>query len=143
MSTGGCPDPDIPLIGGIVWVQFRPTPQSPVSIDRAFLFSEMYYVYILQSQVTGQFYKGISNHLSRRLHEHNAGYEKATAPFRPWNLVWYTHKPDKSDAFILEAKLKRLTSSKRIIAFIQRYSPVVGGPDEPPVVSVSAKMDFL
>ena len=43
----------------------------------------------------------------------------------------------------LEAKLKRLTSSKRIIAFIQKYSPVVGGPDEPPVVSVSAKMDFL
>ena len=103
----------------------------------------MYFVYILQSQVTGQFYKGISNDLPRRLHEHNAGYEKATAPFRPWNLVWYARKPNKSDAFILEAKLKHLTSTKRTIAFIQKYSPVVGGPDEPPVVLCPVQMDLL
>ena len=96
----------------------------------------MYYVYILQSQESGRFYKGITNDLARRIHEHNVGYEKATAPNRPWNLVWYGLKPNKSEAFVLEAKLKNLTSKARIIAFIHKYPSAVGGPDEPPAAVV-------
>ncbi len=95
----------------------------------------MYFVYILQSAASGQFYKGISNDLNRRFHEHNSGYEKATAPFVPWNLVWYTIKPNKSEAMMLESKLKNLTSNLRIIRFIQKYKPV-GGPDVPPLAEV-------
>ncbi len=96
----------------------------------------MYFVYILQSQRTNQFYKGISNDLTRRLHEHNSGFEKATAPNKPWNLVWYDLKPNKSEAFILESKLKNLTATARIVAFIKKYPPLVGGPDVPPLAEV-------
>ena len=124
-----------PLTSGSSGFNSAPHHKSPVISNRAFYFSGMFYVYILQSVLSNQFYKGISNDLKRRLKEHNAGYEKATAPFKPWNLVWFTTKPDKSEAILLETKLKNLTSHVRIIKFIQKYKPV-GGPDVPPLVEV-------
>ncbi|MEQ8244956.1 MAG: GIY-YIG nuclease family protein [Fulvivirga sp.] len=47
-----------------------------------------YYVYILVSNVSGNLYKGFTNDLSRRLKEHNAGYNKSTKSGRPWELIY-------------------------------------------------------
>jgi len=93
-----------------------------------------YFVYILQSQKNNSFYKGSTNDLQRRLFEHNNGNETATKLLLPWNLVWYTSKPNKSEAYILEMKLKNL-SVERTIAFINKYpvDTTVGGPDVAPL----------
>ncbi len=79
-----------------------------------------HFVYILQSQKNHSFYKGSTNDLIRRVEEHNNGKDFATKRFKPWNLVWYTIKPNKSQAVILEMKLKNL-SVKRLIDFINKY----------------------
>ena len=87
----------------------------------------MYYVYILRSEVNQSFYKGSTDDLERRLSEHNSGKEKSTSRYRPWTLVWHTTKSTRSEAVILERKLKNITSRKKTLDFIERHA--VGGPD--------------
>jgi putative endonuclease len=79
-----------------------------------------YFVYILQSQTNFSFYKGSTDNLERRLEEHNAGKVSYSSKFKPWNLVWYTIKNNRSQAVILEKKLKNL-SVEKIKGFIQKY----------------------
>lgn len=78
------------------------------------------YVYILQSQMNGSFYKGATNDLLRRFQEHNSGKDKATSRYVPWSVVWFTTKPTKAEPVQLEKKLKNL-SIQRTIAFIKKY----------------------
>ena len=54
----------------------------------AFFFRVMdYYVYILESEVTGSFYIGQTQDIDARLEKHNKGYVKSTKAKRPWKLV--------------------------------------------------------
>ena len=91
--------------------------------------SVVYYVYILFSERLGKFYIGQTNDLDCRVKRHNAGYEVFTSKGVPWSLVWSTSKSTRSEAMILEKKLKNL-SQKRITAFIEKYSNKVSGPDD-------------
>ena len=88
-----------------------------------------YKVYILYSPSTDTFYKGQTLDLIDRIHRHNAGQEKATKPGIPWQLLWTTDKHNRSEAIILEKKLKHL-SRTRTIEFMLKYSEGVAGPDE-------------
>ena len=93
----------------------------------------MYTVYILRSQVTGRYYKGQTNNLSRRLREHNNQEEKSTSKEAPWELVFSVDVATRSDALILEKKLKNITGIKKLEAFIEKYSSRgSGGPDATP-----------
>ncbi|MEE8131908.1 MAG: GIY-YIG nuclease family protein [Candidatus Paceibacterota bacterium] len=49
----------------------------------------MHYTYILYSSKSKNFYFGYTEDLKKRLHEHNNGLSKATAPHKPWKLVFY------------------------------------------------------
>ena len=91
------------------------------------------FVYIIQSQKNGSFYKGSTDNLLRRLDQHNNGKDFATRRFLPWNLVWYTLKKDRSEAVTLEMKLKNL-SVKRTVEFISKYpvSDTIHGLTIPP-----------
>jgi len=80
-----------------------------------------YFVYILYSPAFDKFYVGQTDHVLNRLKRHNAGYEKATFPFRPWNLSWYGKKGNRKDALCLEKKLKNL-SKQKLLRFIEKYS---------------------
>jgi putative endonuclease len=95
-------------------------------------FFMTFFVYVLQSQVNNSFYKGSTNDLQRRLAEHNTGKEKSTSRYLSWNLVWFAAKPDRSEAVILEKKLKNL-SVKRTIEFINKYPVSVDGFEVVPV----------
>ena len=79
-----------------------------------------YWVYILYSESTNNFYKGQTVDLKERITRHNSGFEKATRHGVPWQLIWSTEKPDRSSAVVLEQKLKNL-SRKRLIEFISKY----------------------
>jgi putative endonuclease len=80
-----------------------------------------HYVYILYSVKFDKFYIGQTNDVSDRLKRHNRGTEKATKPFIPWEMIWVTSKETRSEAMILEKKLKNL-SKERIELFIEKHS---------------------
>ncbi len=80
-----------------------------------------FYVYILYSEVFDKFYVGQTDNIEIRLARHNAGTEKATRPYKPWYLKWYTEKQSRAEAMQLEKKLKNL-SKERLKSFIQKYS---------------------
>ena len=97
-------------------VQFPPSPLQNADLKSAFFV--MFYVYILQSRQNSSFYKGSTNDIQRRLKEHNGGNVPSTIRYLPWHLVWYAVKDDRSEALILERKLKNL-SVKRTIELIK------------------------
>ena len=68
-------------------------------------------VYVLQSAMDGGLYIGFTTDLTRRLEEHNLGASAATAPRRPFELVFCEHYRSKADALRREVYLK--TSSGR------------------------------
>jgi putative endonuclease len=87
-----------------------------------------YSVYILYSESTERFYKGQTNDLQERLRRHNMLREKATRSGAPWKLMAEIKVSTRSEAVILERKLKNL-SRKRLIEFIKKHSEEVAGPD--------------
>jgi putative endonuclease len=89
----------------------------------------MYYVYILYSISTGRFYKGQTSNLEVRLKRHNSGSEKYTCKGTPWKLVFSIKKNSRSEALILEKKLKHL-SRQRTINFMLKYNEGFAGSDE-------------
>jgi putative endonuclease len=48
----------------------------------------MYYVYIIESLIDGDYYKGSSSDYRRRLSEHNKGESKFTRSKMPWKLIF-------------------------------------------------------
>lgn len=94
-----------------------------------FCFLEMFYTYILYSKKLNSFYKGETGNILDRLDRHNRGYEKATQLGVPWILLWKVEKATKSEAKLLERKLKNL-SVKRTIDFILKYSEGIPSSNE-------------
>ena len=66
----------------------------------------MHYVYILWSSKSRNYYYGSTRNLKQRFEQHNSGSSKATAPFRPWKLLWYAGFEDKAIAEDFERYLK-------------------------------------
>jgi putative endonuclease len=99
-------------------------PLSPLTIS--FLWEAcsvfMYFVYILFSESANRFYIGQTNNVQQRLIRHNAAYEKATAPYCPWKLVCVIQKNTRSEAVILERKIKNLNTTG-LKKFIEKYAP--------------------
>jgi predicted GIY-YIG superfamily endonuclease len=57
---------------------------------RPAFFDLMFYTYILESVATpGEFYRGHTDDLKRRLAEHNAGKCLHTSKFKPWRVKFY------------------------------------------------------
>lgn len=75
----------------------------------------MYYVYVLESLITKNWkYKGTTSNLERRFKEHNAGKSFATAPHRPFKLIYYEAYLLEKDALAREKYLKT-SMGKRVI----------------------------
>ena len=67
----------------------------------------MYFVYILESLVDGDFYKGSCSDFHKRLAEHNGGESKFTRSKMPWKLVFVRAFETKAEALIEERRIKR------------------------------------
>ena len=80
-----------------------------------------YYVYILYSAGHDKYYIGQTNDIVNRLLRHNSGMEKVTRSYIPWQMVCDIEKQTRSEAMILEKKLKNV-SKERIRQFIEKYS---------------------
>jgi len=67
----------------------------------------MFYVYILYSETIQKYYCGQTNNLVQRLHEHNSGFTLSNKHGLPWILIGFINSETRSDALILEKKIKK------------------------------------
>ncbi len=83
----------------------------------------MRFVYILESETSGTFYKGYSENPLIRLHFHNAGKSTYTSRAALWNLVAVFLFSDKTEALRFEKKLKKYPrkSLRALIASERNY----------------------
>jgi putative endonuclease len=79
----------------------------------------MYYVYILYSSKSKSFYFGYTEDFRKRIKEHNSGLSKATAPYMPWKLVFYsafdTMKKAKNFELYLKSGSGKAFAYKRLL----------------------------
>ena len=66
----------------------------------------MFYVYILYSSKSRNFYYGYTEDLRNRLKKHQSGEVLSTKSFLPWKLVWYCAFKNKKLAKNFEKYLK-------------------------------------
>jgi len=66
----------------------------------------MYYTYILYSSKSLNFYFGYTEGIKERFKLHNEGKVFATAPYRPWKLVFYASFANQKLAKDFERYLK-------------------------------------
>ena len=65
------------------------------------------FVYILKSESTNKYYCGQTKDLDTRFKRHNAGREKYTKSGVPWSLEHKIEVKDRSEAVVLERKIKK------------------------------------
>lgn len=69
------------------------------------------WVYIIQSETSGRYYCGQSSNVDQRVNQHNDPeykLSKTTKRFQgPWKLIWSSECDDKSEATLLERKIKK------------------------------------
>ncbi len=65
-----------------------------------------YYVYVLKSTVIDKHYVGFSTNVARRLRQHNAGKNRSTKPYRPYEILFFEEFDTKEKALSREKFLK-------------------------------------
>ena len=88
----------------------------------------MHYVYILQSESSGRYYKGYTTNPEHRLQEHNCNLSRYTSGRGPWRMVYLAELLTKREALIEERRLKRLSgrSIERLIGSASNLARGVG-----------------
>lgn len=74
----------------------------------------MYYFYILRSLKNGKLYLGQTSDLKTRVKSHNNGENKATKPYIPYELLFYSAFKNEQDAINCEKYFKTTAGWKRI-----------------------------
>jgi predicted GIY-YIG superfamily endonuclease len=70
-----------------------------------------FYLYIIQN-AHGRFYKGVSAQPKLRISQHNNNEVVSTAKKGPWKLVAVFHFHTKTEALIMERKIKKYSREK-------------------------------
>ena len=73
-----------------------------------------YTVYILYSQKRSGYYVGQTDNIEKRLLRHNKGLVVSTKSGMPWELIFTQKVKNRSEALILEKKIKK-RGAKRYI----------------------------
>jgi putative endonuclease len=74
----------------------------------------MYYFYILQSIKAKKLYLGQTTDLKNRIASHNNQMNKATKPYAPFELIYYSAFKNKKDCLNCEQYFKTTAGWKRI-----------------------------
>ena len=82
----------------------------------------MFYIYILESLKSKQYYIGQTNSLEKRIKDHNRGKDHSSKIGLPWKLKTYKICATRSEAMILERKLKNLKSREKLNNYIAGWS---------------------
>ena len=79
----------------------------------------MFFLYILESQKTGNLYIGQTNNLEDRFKRHQENRNKATKGKGPWILIHHQSFNTRTEAVQLELKLKSWKSSSKVKSWIE------------------------
>jgi putative endonuclease len=90
----------------------------------------MFYVYIIQSVFRQKLYIGQTQDIDSRLLFHNSGRAKYTKPYMPWKLIAHKSFGSRSEAILMERKLKNLKSKEAIFEFTVKNEFITVDPDE-------------
>ena len=66
----------------------------------------MYSVYVIYSKIFDRIYIGMTKNIQNRLLEHNAGQNKSTKAFLPWEMIHFENLETRMLARQKELKLK-------------------------------------
>ncbi len=89
----------------------------------------MYYTYILKSATSGKIYIGQTSDLKKRIDRHNTGGSLYTKDKGPWEVLYSFTFSTRSEAILLERKLKGYKNSKKVVAWAERNAASRGRPD--------------
>ena len=67
---------------------------------------DLFYIYIIRSQLLQRYYVGSTAVVEKRLHEHNAGKSASTRAGIPWELIHTECFKTRSEAMLNERKIK-------------------------------------
>jgi putative endonuclease len=98
----------------------QPPSHPTFSTESVGFFFMAFFVYILFSEAYDRYYIGQTSDLIARHRRHNAVQELSTRPYLPWTLVCSIEKPSRSEAVLLEQKIKNLNHLK-LKQFISKY----------------------
>ncbi len=73
-----------------------------------------YFLYILQSESTGRYYVGQTEHLEERVKYHQSNYSKSLKNRGPWGLVYREEYATRSEAMRRETYIKKQKDRKFI-----------------------------
>jgi putative endonuclease len=79
----------------------------------------MYYVYVLKSLKTDQYYIGSTNDIRRRLKEHQSGFSRYTKSRGPWKLIYSEERATLGEAEKRE-KFFKTGDGKRVLKGLLR-----------------------
>ena len=99
-------------------VQFS-LPRGPGSENSTTIM--FYYVYVIQSKMTKELYKGYTKDLKERLEKHNRGLNFSTKTGSPWELIHYEAYRNEEDAKRREKYLKTSQGSRLIKRMLKEY----------------------
>ncbi len=86
----------------------------------------MFYVYVLKSEKSGQWYTGSTGNLRKRLSQHNLGQSNWTKSGIPWKLIYYEACLSEEDAQIREKYLKTGAGKKYLKNRLKRFLSLTG-----------------
>jgi len=78
----------------------------------------MFFVYILEAEESKRFYIGQTENLEERVNRHNKGFNLSTRAYVPWNLKWWKEFGTRSEAIVMERKLKGIKKRVRLEKFV-------------------------
>jgi len=81
-----------------------------------------FYTYILESESTGMLYIEQTSDLNERLTRHNTGNSRFTKGKGPWKMIFSIEMESRSEAILLEQKLKCFKNRDRIKKWIENQT---------------------
>ena len=81
----------------------------------------MYYTYVLQSDVDGNFYIGFTKDLKLRFKQHNVGKVESTIQRRPLKLIYYEACLKMEDALKRERYFKTYNGKRYLHKRLKSY----------------------
>jgi putative endonuclease len=80
-----------------------------------------YYVYVLESTRTNEYYIGLTHDLRRRFLEHNRKLNRSTKAYAPWELIHYEAYKNQEDAKRRERYLKTNQGARLLKRMLKEY----------------------
>lgn len=88
--------------------------------------ANMFYIYVLRSTESGQFYTGYTSDLRKRLTEHQGSKAPYTKHRGPYELIYYEACMNESDARAREKYLKTGTGKRYLKNRVKRFLALTG-----------------